>query len=173
MSYDKRTNSPKCNLRDTEKNVLEIHVLVSSDIGTTYQAKSVNVLLTGVPRRLTKICKHPSLRKHPFLLALRHWERFVRRNVCDLAGRNSVLMTQINVYIINPVVMGFQIQICPILRVFWSILVKCCVHLPTSSSKTQMLLLENSIFHKYWLFCSRFFVFTFDLCSLLSVIRKQ
>ena len=43
----------------------------------------------------------------------------------------------------------FQIQICPILRVFWSILVKCCVHLPTSSSKTQMLLLEKTIFHKY------------------------
>ena len=29
----------------------------------------------------------------------------------------------------------------------------CCVHLPTSSSKTQMLLLEKTIFHKYWLFC--------------------
>ena len=36
-----------------------------------------------------------------------------------------------------------------ILRVFWSILVKCCVDLPTSSSKTQMLLLEKTIFHKY------------------------
>ena len=66
-----------------------------------------------------------------------------------LSDRNSILMTQINVYIINPVVMGFQIQICPILSVFWSILVKCCVHLPTSSSKTQTLLLEKSIFHKY------------------------
>ena len=55
MSYDKRTNSPKCNLRDIEKKELEIHVLVSSDIGTTYQAKSVNVLLTGVPRQPTKI----------------------------------------------------------------------------------------------------------------------
>ena len=171
MSYDKRTNSPKCNLRDIEKKVLEIHVLVSSDIGTTYQAKSVNVLLTGVPRRPTKICKHPSLRKHPFLLALRHWECFAKKRL-RLSGRNSVLMTQINVYIINPVVMGFQ-NTSPILRVFWSILVKCCVHLPTSSSKTQTLLLEKSIFHKYWLFCSRFFRFTFDLCSLLSVIRKQ
>ena len=55
MSYDKRTNSPKCNLRDIDKNVLGIHMLVSSDIGTTYQAKSVNVLLTGVPRQPTKI----------------------------------------------------------------------------------------------------------------------
>ena len=34
-----------------------------------------------------------------------------------LSGRNSILMTQINVYIINPVVMGFQIQICPIFLV--------------------------------------------------------
>ena len=46
-----------------------------------------------------------------------------------LSGRNSKLMTQTSVYIMNPVVVGFQIQICPILRVFWSILVKCCVHL--------------------------------------------
>ena len=67
----------------------------------------------------------------------------------QLSGRNSILMAQTNVYIINPVVMGFQIQICPILRVFWSILVKCCVHLPTSSSKTQMPLQEKTILLKY------------------------
>ena len=30
-------------------------------------------------RRLT----HTSLRSQPFLLALRHWERFAQRNVCD------------------------------------------------------------------------------------------
>ena len=36
-----------------------------------------------------------------------------------------------------------------------------------------MLLLQKAIFHKYWLFCWRFIAFTFDLCSLLSVIRKQ
>ena len=70
-----------------------------------------------------------------------------------LSGKNSILMTQINVYIINRVVMGFRIYLCPILLVFWLILVKCGVHLPTSSSKTQMLLLEKTIFHKYWLFC--------------------
>ena len=105
-----------------------------------------------------------SLRKHPFLLALRRWGAteipyWWRKSFC--------------VYVMIPVVMGFKIQICPISRVFWSILVKCCVHLPTSSSKTQTLLLEESIFHKYWLFCERFFAFTFDLCGLLSVIRKQ
>ena len=30
---------------------------------------------------------------------------------------------------------------------------KCCVHLRRSSSITQMLVLEKTIFHKYWLFC--------------------
>ena len=47
--------------------------------------------------------------------------------------------------------------------------VKCSVHLRMSSSKTQMLLLEKIIFHKYWLFCYRF-EFTFDLCDLLSFV---
>ena len=56
-------------------------------------------------------------------------------------------------------------QICLILRFSWSILVKCCVHLWTSSSKTQMLLLEKNIFHKYWLFCYGFIMFIFDLCG--------
>ena len=50
--------------------------------------------------------------------------------------------------------MGFQMQICSILRFSWSILEKCCVHLQMSSSKTpKMLLLEETIFHKYGLFC--------------------
>ena len=34
--------------------------------------------------------------------------------------------------------MGFQMQICSILRFSWLILVKCCAHLRMSSSKTQM-----------------------------------
>ena len=68
-----------------------------------------------------------------------------------LSDRNSILMTQINVYLINinPVVMGFQMQIYLILRFSWSILVKYCVHLRTSSRKTQMLVLEKTIFSKY------------------------
>ena len=80
-----------------------------------------------------------------------------------LSSRNSILMMQTNVYIINPVVMGFQIQICPILRAFWSILVKCCVHLPTSSSKTlDYFVTDSSRLH-----------LTFVAFCLLSVIRKQ
>ena len=76
----------------------------------------------------------------------------------------------VNQCLINPVVKGFQMQICSILRFSWSNLEKCCVHLRMSSSKTQMLLLEKTIFHKYWLFCQRFIAFTFDLFRLLSFV---
>ena len=84
-------------------------------------------------------------------------------------------MTQFNVYIINPVFMGFQIYIFPILRVFWSILVKCCVHLPTSSSKTQMLLLQRLYSTNIDCFVrhSSRLKLTFVAFCLLSVIRKQ
>ena len=61
-------------------------------------------------------------------------------------------------------------QICLILRFSWSILVKGCVHLRRRSSKTQMLLLEKNIFHKYWLFCYRFIAFTFDFFILLPFV---
>ena len=108
--------------------------------------------------------------RQTFLLAHRHWGTFREEEPLRLSDRNSILMTKINVYIINPVVMGFQMQICSILRFSWSILVKCCVHLRMSSSETQMLPLEKTIFHKYWLFCYRFIVFTFDLCGLLSFV---
>ena len=53
--------------------------------------------------------------------------------------------------------------------------VYCCVHLPTSSSKTQMLLLEKIIFQNIDCFArdsSRLHL-TFVAFCLLSVIRKQ
>ena len=118
----------------------------------------------------TTFLRIDSPRKHPFLTSSSPLETFRAEERLRLRGRNSILITQINVFIINLVVMGFQIWICTILLVFWSILVKCCVHLPTSRSKTQMLLLENTIFHKCWLFCQRFFAFTSDLCGLLSFV---
>ena len=71
--------------------------------------------------------------------------------------------------------MGFQMQICSILSVSWSILVKCCVHLRMSSSKTQMLLLESL----YSTNIDRFvrdslpLHLTFAAFCLLSVICKQ
>ena len=75
-------------------------------------------------------------------------------------------MTQINVYIKNPVVMS---NVTCLLIDFGKVLCSSANEL----QQTQTLLLEKSLFHKYWLFCARFFMFTFDLCGLLSVIRKQ
>ena len=69
-----------------------------------------------------------------------------------------------NVYIINPVVLGFQMQISSIERFSLSILVKCCVYLSMSSSKTQMLPLEKNILRKMLtvlLYC-RFVAFIFS-----------
>ena len=54
----------------------------------------LSVILAGALRRPPRITpssisiilhKILSLRKHTFLLALRHWGRFARRNVCDSA----------------------------------------------------------------------------------------
>ena len=90
----------------------------------------------------------------------------------QLSGRRSILMTYINVYII--IVMGIQMQICSILRFSWSILAKCYA-LRTSSSKTQMLLLERLYFSNTDCFVrdsSRLHL-TFAAFCLSSVIRKQ
>ena len=72
-------------------------------------------------------------------------------------------------------VMGIQMQICSILRFPWSILAKCCAHLRTSSSKTQMLLLERLYFSNTDCFVrdSSCLHLTFVAFCLLSVIRKQ
>ena len=71
--------------------------------------------------------------------------------------------------------MGIQMQICSILRFSWSILAKCCAHLRTSSSKTQMLLLERLYFSNTDCFVrdSSCLHLTFVAFCLLSVICKQ
>ena len=46
--------------------------------------------------------------RQTFLLAHHHWGTFREEEPLPLSDRNSILMTKINVYIINPVVMGFQ-----------------------------------------------------------------
>ena len=69
--------------------------------------------------------------------------------------------------------MGFQIQILSILCFSWSFLVKFCVHLRTSSSKSQM---HASSREEYIqrilivLICYRFIAFIFDLSRLLSFV---
>ena len=64
--------------------------------------------------------------------------------------------------------MGFQMQICSILHFSWSISVKCCLHLRTSSSKIQMLLL----FDLFFTYSLRLYL-TFAAFWLMFVIRKQ
>ena len=107
-----------------------------------------------------------SLQKQLFLLTACRLGCFGRRGIC-------VSATEILYWwhkSINLVVMGFQMQICLILCLFWSILVKFCIHLWMSSSKTQTLLLAKNIFYEYLLFRYRFIAFRFDLCGLLSFV---
>ena len=85
----------------------------------------------------TTFLRIDSPRKHPFLTSSSPLETFRAEERLRLRGRNSILITQINVFIINLVVMGFQIWICTILLVFWSILVKCCVQLQQNSSASS------------------------------------
>ena len=71
--------------------------------------------------------------------------------------------------------MGFQMQICSILPFSCSTLARCCSHPRTSSSKTQMLLLERLYSSNIDCFVrdsSRLHL-TFVAFCLLSVIRKQ
>ena len=96
---------------------------------------------------------HLACKRQTLLLAHGRWGKFHEEEHPRLSSRNSILMMSINVNIINLVVIGLEMQICSILCFSWSILVKCCVHLRMSSSKTQMLPLEKTRFHKYWLFC--------------------
>ena len=102
-----------------------------------------------------------SLRKHPFLLAtsplgtFRAEERLRQKFHTDDA--NQCLHNKSGSH-------GVPNIICPILRVFWSILVNC-VYLPTSSSETQNIdcfVRDSSRLH-----------LTFVAFCLLSVIRKQ
>ena len=128
-------------------------------LGPVYVEKSFPRWKSHPPTRTTlgeptsdKFCfetLRTSLRKHLFLLPLRRWGRFAPSNVCDSVTEIPYSRRRINICLINPVVMGFQMQISSILGFSWSILVKCCVHLRTSSCKIQMLVLEKTILHKY------------------------
>ena len=85
-----------------------------------------------------------SLRKHPFLLALRRWGSFARRNVFDSEAEipcddvNQCLHKKSGSHGVPNINLSN----------FTCLLVDCD-YLPTSSSKTQMLLLQKTIFHKY------------------------
>ena len=93
----------------------------------------------------------------------------------SLSGRNSILMTKINVYLINPEVMGFQMQICLILRFSLSILVLCSSATSRKDYILQILtILLFFSFHFYFsFFLSYFFHFAFVAFCPLYVIREQ
>ena len=115
---------------------------------------------------------HKRLRKLPFLLAPRRLGRFARGNSNDSSRQQQKFHT----YDVNQCLHnksgshGFQMQIWFNFAFLLVHFDRCCVHLPTSSSKTQMLLLGKNIFQKYWLFCYRFTAFTFDLCDDLAFV---
>ena len=94
-----------------------------------------------------------------------------------LSDRNSVLMTQINVYIINPVVMGINLSHFTSLMVdFGKVLCSSANGLLAAKLKI-MLLLEKTTIQKYWADCfvinSLRLHLTFVAFCPLSVIRKQ
>ena len=116
---------------------------------------------------------HCSLRKHPFLLALRRWD--VSHGGKSPTQRQKFHTDDANQCLHHKSGSHGVPNICPFLRVLWSILVNCCVYLPTISSETQMLRLE--ILYSTNINCfvrdsSRLHL-TFVAFCLLSVIRKQ
>ena len=100
----------------------------------------------------SELTVYVSLRKHPFLRALRRWDfsrggtSATQRQKFHTDDANQCLNNKYGSHGVPNINLSHFTSL-------WSILVKCCVHLLTSSSKTQMLLLEKTIFHKYWLFC--------------------
>ena len=116
---------------------------------------------------------HCSLRKHPFLLALRRWD--VSHGGTSPTQRQKFHTDDANQCLHHKSGSHGVPNICPFLRVLWSILVNCCVYLPTISSETQMLRLERLYSTNINCFVrdsSRLHL-TFLAFCLLSVIRKQ
>ena len=103
-----------------------------------------------------------SLRKQTFRLVHCRWGTFREEERLRLSDRNPILMTYINVYIINPVVMVFQMQICSILVDFGKVLCSSA-NVPQQNSIASC---REEYIPQYLLFCYRFTAFTFDLRSL-------
>ena len=116
---------------------------------------------------------HCSLRKHPFLLALRRWD--VSHGGTSPTQRQKFHTDDANQCLHHKSGSHGVPNICPFLRVLWSILVNCCVYLPTISSETRMLRLERLYSTNINCFVrdsSRLHL-TFVAFCLLSAIRKQ
>ena len=103
--------------------------------------------------------------RQTFLLAHHHWGTFREEEPLPLSDRNSILMTKINVYIINPVVMVFQnanlLNFTFLLVDFGKILCSSANELQQNSNATNIDCFQ------------RFIAFTFDLCGLLSFVGDE
>ena len=90
---------------------------------------------------LIKLINHENISHSHALLACERQTplRDVSRGRTSASQRQKSHTDDVNKFL-NPVVMGYQMQICSILRFSWSIFAKCCVHLRMNSSKPQMLL---------------------------------
>ena len=110
-----------------------------------------------------------SLRKHPFLLNLCRQGCFTQtqRRKFHTDDANRCLHNKSGSHGVPNINLS---NFTCLLVNFGKVL--CCVHLPMSSSETQMLLPEKTIFHKYGLFCQRFFAFTDDVKSVRNPVRS-
>ena len=91
---------------------------------------------------------------------------FCEEECLRLSHRNSILMTQINVYIIIPVVIGFQMQICSILG-FSRVPFDLCSLLPVNLKTIDktMQLLHHPIRAYDWI-PDRFYIISMEFLSL-------
>ena len=111
----------------------------------------------------TNNCRN-SLSNLPFLFAPRHWGRFARRNLCDSATETPYWWHKSIITI--PVVIGFQMQICSILR-FSRVPFDLCSLLPVNLKtidKTMQLL--HHLIRAYDWIPDRFYVISMEFLSL-------
>ena len=118
------------------------------------------------PRYLNLACE-----RQTFLLTHRRWGTFREEERLRLSDRIPYWWRKSGSHgVPNANLFNFTILLVDF--VLCSFCILSCVHLLTSSSKTQMLLLEKNIFHGYCLFCYRFIAFILPSVLFLSFVNN-
>ena len=118
------------------------------------------------PRYLNLACE-----RQTFLLTHRRWGTFREEERLRLSDRIPYWWRKSGSHgVPNANLFNFTILLVDF--VLRSFCILSCVHLRTSSSKTQMLLLEKNIFHGYCLFCYRFIAFILPSILFLSFVNN-
>ena len=118
------------------------------------------------PRYLNLACE-----RQTFLLTHRRWGTFREEERLRLSDRIPYWWRKSGSHgVPNANLFNFTILLVDF--VLRSFCILSCVHLRTSSSKTQMLLLEKNIFHGYCLFCYRFIAFILPSVLFLSFVNN-